>query len=56
MKYEAPFIEIVRFQKENILLKASSEVTESPIEDGGAVTLPTAPPSTDNPFKPPSRG
>ncbi|MGN0503645.1 MAG: hypothetical protein ACI4HJ_01195 [Ruminococcus sp.] len=53
MKYEAPFIEIVRFQKENILLKASSDVTESPIDDGGAVTLP---PSTDNPFKPPSRG
>lgn len=53
MKYEVPYIEIVRFQKENILLKASSDVTENTIVDGGAVTLP---PATDNPFKPPSRG
>lgn len=52
MKYEAPFIEIVRFQKENILLKASSDIPEGDMNDGGAVTLPTAPPSTDNPFPP----
>ena len=47
MKYEAPFIEIVRFQKDNILLKASSDIPEGGMDDGGAVVIP---PSDDNPF------
>ncbi|MGN0452849.1 MAG: hypothetical protein ACI4GZ_03510 [Ruminococcus sp.] len=40
MKYETPFIEIFRFQpKANILMAASSFVTESPIEDNSRVTI-----------------
>ena len=43
MKYETPFIEIVKFEKENILLKASGEnVTES-IPDPDVNTVPTNP-------------
>ena len=43
MIYETPFIEIVKFEKENILLKASGEnVTES-IPDPDVNTVPTNP-------------
>ncbi len=51
MKYEKPFIEIVKFQKENILLKASGD------EDIEVEFPPTNPVVTgpggggDNPFQ-----
>lgn len=40
MKYETPFIEIVKFQKENILLKASGEVVTEALTDPNSNTLP----------------
>lgn len=39
MKYEAPSIEIVRFQPVATVLTASVFVTESPIEDNDRVTV-----------------
>lgn len=44
MKYETPFIEIVKFQKENILLKASGEVVTEVLPDPTGETL-------DKPFE-----
>ena len=38
MKYETPSIEIVKFQKENILLKASGEVVTEVLPEQGGVT------------------
>ena len=40
MKYETPFIEIVKFEKENILLKASGENVTEEIPDPTGNTLP----------------
>lgn len=40
MKYEAPNMEIIRFQpKADVLMTASVFVTESPIEDNTRVTI-----------------
>ena len=45
MKYETPFIEIVKFEKENILLKASGDNVTEAIPDPTGNTLP------ENPFE-----
>lgn len=48
MKYESPKMEIVRFNLQSVILTASTFITESPVEDNTAVTMP----DDKDPFNP----